>query len=250
MIKTARYTTIMSSLLKECHNGNFSIRKKVIPKGTILDMYDSVTGRLYKDEYDADFPVVVLQENGNVWMSDTPYEQEGIKRPLKLAKGEILISGLGIGLFPVLASRKTKVRHIDIVEKNKEVIELVFNQIETPKMRIIQDDIYAFLKATTHKYNLIFIDIWADHFGPIKEIREIKQLASRCLEPEGIALCWLQELYDRIEAKLPREPTRMTGDIGIYEPCLICGKILRSDYANLCMDCADALEISELFIRR
>lgn len=30
-------------------------------------------------------------------------------------------------------------------------------------------------------------------------------------------------------------------------PCKKCGKTIRNDYWGLCMDCADELEISELF---
>jgi hypothetical protein len=39
--------------------------------------------------------------------------------------------------------------------------------------------------------------------------------------------------------------------LGIVQgiPCKKCGKTIRHDYSGVCMDCADDLEISELFER-
>ncbi|MCJ7768445.1 hypothetical protein MUP79_08645 [Candidatus Bathyarchaeota archaeon] len=42
----------------------------------------------------------------------------------------------------------------------------------------------------------------------------------------------------------------MLQNLGIQtegKPCVRCGKVMRSDYHGFCMDCADEIEISELF---
>jgi hypothetical protein len=260
MIKTENYSTIMSKILAERSVGNFQLGKKVIKKGTELQMYDRRQGRLYYDALDADFPTVILYEKSDfggkgmqswdIWMSDAPLEQESTLPAVSLAKGNVLICGLGIGLLPTLIKNKKSVKHIDIVELHTEVIDLVFDQIKTPKMTVIQADAWKYLAETEQKYDFIHVDIWGSITAPIKEIEKAITLSKRCLKPNGQIRCWLQELYERIVDKLPKKPMHITGIAGIYPPCLICGKTFRNDYAGLCMDCADAMGVSELFMEK
>jgi DNA-directed RNA polymerase subunit RPC12/RpoP len=252
MIETKKYTTVMSKILKERSIGNFMLQKKVIPKGTELQMYDRKIGRIYWDVIDADFPIVVLCEkkddSWDVWMSDAPFEQESTLPAVEMAKGEVLICGLGIGYLPTMIKNKKSVKSIDIVELNKEVIDLVFDQIKNPKMNLIHADAWKYLAETEKKYDFIHIDIWGSITAPLREVGKAIKLGKRCLKPNGKIRCWLQELYDRIIDKIPKKPIHITGLAGIYPPCLICGKTFRNDYAGLCMDCADALGVSEVFM--
>ncbi len=39
---------------------------------------------------------------------------------------------------------------------------------------------------------------------------------------------------------------KQTASIVFNDPCLRCAKPIRADYMGLCMDCADALGISEI----
>jgi hypothetical protein len=152
-------------------------------------------------------------------------------------------------MFPTLIKDYSSVTSITIVEKQKDVISLVYPQIQSRKMTIINDDIFHYLETTNDKYDLIHVDIWNSLHAPIKEIEKVRLAAKHCLKTNGIIWCWLQELYDRIKDQLPKEPM-LSGGIGSYDPCLMCGKTLRNDYAGLCMDCADLIEVSELFLTR
>ena len=252
MIETKKYSTIMSKILEARTIGNFMLYKKIIQKGTKLQMYDRHIGRIYWDTVDANFPTVILYEKNDepwdIWMSDAPFEQESILPAVEMAKGEVLMCGLGIGLLPTLIKNKKSVKIIDIVEINKEVIDLVFDQIKTPKMSIIHADAWKYLAETEKKYDFIHVDIWGSITAPLREVDKAIKLGKRCLKPNGEIRCWLQELYDRIVDKLPKKPIHITGLAGIYPPCLICGKTFRNDYAGLCMDCADALGVSEMFM--
>jgi hypothetical protein len=68
VIETKKYSTIMSKILEARTIGNFMLYKKIIPKGTKLQMYDRHIGRIYWDVIDADFPTVILYEkNGEPW---------------------------------------------------------------------------------------------------------------------------------------------------------------------------------------
>jgi len=240
----------MSRILQEGKSGDFELKKKIIEKGTILNIYDREKGKILKGQYDFDYPVIVLTENGKVWMSDSQMEVESMSGAVEVARGDALIGGLGIGLLPTFLKDKRKIKSIDIIEKNKDVIDLVFCQIASPRMNIIHSDIFDYLKTTDKKYDFVQVDIWEDMYAPFEEIEQVRDLAKRCLKTDGIIFCWLQELYDNIKDRLPKEPVFPTSEVGIHDPCLICGKTFRNDYVGLCMDCADALGVSELFQRK
>jgi len=245
-----KYDYTMSRVLEEAKVGNFSLEKTIIQKGTILRLYNRRGGRIIMGKYVFDYPLVVLKEGSGIWMSDAQLEVESAMGAAEAAKGQVLIGGLGIGLLPTLI--KDKVTHITIIEKYKEVIDLVFHQLDTRRMSIIQGDIFEYLDQTEKKYDLIHIDVWPDLYAPFTEIEKAREKANRRLNPGGVVWCWLQELYDNVKERLPIGPLGFS-DVGppaIYEPCLVCGKTIRNDYAGLCMDCADSLEVSELFVGR
>jgi len=189
----SKYPFTMSKLLKPGQVGKFAIEKTIITKGTVVDGYDRRRGKIDQVSYNFDYPVVKLTENGNTWMTDTPFEVESSMGAVESARGDVLIGGLGLGLLPTLI--KDKVSSIDIVELSQDVIDLVFHQIATEKMRIIKDDICHYFVSTERQYDLICVDIWQDTFLPVWDIDGVKKLAQRCLKPGGTIWCWLQELY-------------------------------------------------------
>jgi len=250
MIHKKDYTFIMSEKLRMGKSGHYSIAKKTLEKGTLLRTY-SPGGYFYIDRIDSAIPIVVLSKGGNPVMSDTPMEQEGLRIPVTIAHGDVLVIGLGIGLFPTLLNERNKtVKKVTIVERSRDVVKLVYSRIANSKTNLVAGGGWDFLSTCKDKFDFIFIDVWNAFTTTLKEIDTWTELAKPCLKEGGEIRCWLQELYDRIKNKLPKEPTEPTSCPAIHEPCLICGKTLRNDYAGLCMDCADGMEVSELYIRR
>jgi spermidine synthase len=240
------YPFTMTELLKPAKSGEFELTKSIIPEGREINFYDR-DGRIFKGKYAFDYPVVILKQNETAWMSDSQLEIGSLEGAVSAAKGNCLISGLGIGLLPTLIGNLEVVRSIDIVELNQEVIDIVFHQIDNGKTNIIKGDIYSYLENTDKKYDFIHIDIWKNLTATIKEIERAREIAQRCLNPDGIVWCWLQELYDRIKGKLPKTPVS-PGRVKIYEPCLICGKTVRYDYAGLCVGCATGMGVNEQYL--
>lgn len=189
-----KYPFTMSKILKQGRVGKFVLEKTVISKGTIVDSYERLTGIMGKTQCIFDRPVMRLTEDGNTWMSDNPFEVESLMGAVEVARGDVLTGGLGLGLLPTLI--KDKVTSIDIVELNQEVIDLVFRQVATAKMKIIRDDIFHYLKSTDKRYDFICIDVWQDTLLPLLENAEAKKLARRCLKPGGKTWCWLEETCD------------------------------------------------------
>lgn len=250
MIYKKNYTTVMSRKIPEGQSGKFSIVKTVISRGTVIHTY-TPAGFVYYDMYKTDFPIVKLvEESGGTWMSDTAMEQEAMMIASITARGDVLILGLGIGLLPTLVKMRNRmVKTITIVEKEQDVVNLVYDYIKFRKTRLIVCDADEYLSSTSDKYDFIFVDIWAGFTTPLREAEYWVTKASKCLNEKGTVRYWMQELHERVKNKLPTDAIASPGGTSIYDPCLVCGKTLRHDYAGLCMDCADILEVSELYVR-
>ncbi len=240
MIHKKDYTFIMSEKLPVGDCGNYSIKKKTLKKGALMRTYIPA-GYFYVDKLDSDIPIVTLSRAGLI-MSDTPMEQEGLRIPVHTAHGKVLVIGLGIGLFPTLLRMYNRnVESVLIVEQSQDVVKLVYRHIENRKTKLRVCDGKEFLTTCEEKFDFIFIDVWSAFTTTIREIDEWTELAKPCLADGGEIRCWLQELYNRIKDKLPIEPIEQASLPVVNEPCLICGKKPRFDYAGLCMDCADDL---------
>lgn len=239
-----------AALYPEVERGRARIVRKDIPLGISLLCYDATGGRFFKAKADAPWPNVVLQERSGqgwrTWMSLGPDEWEGLRIPVRLARGRVLTSGLGLGLFVRLALGKRSVTTVEVVEQSQAVIELVGPMLNDHRVSIHRGNVKGFLRRTQQAYDFIYLDIWPDIIGPLEEADEVAELAKGRLAPGGQVRVWLQELLDRVKAKLPRSPVDSIG-FGSLPPCLVCGKTFRHDYAGLCMDCADSLGVSSLF---
>lgn len=92
-------------------------------------------------------------------MSNTPMEKNTNRDFVCNAHGNVLIGGLGIGLILLAIQDKEEVERITVVEKNKEVIELVGSQLPlNSKVHIVHDDVFEY--KPKEKYNTIYMDIW------------------------------------------------------------------------------------------
>jgi len=240
--------SIIYDKLSEQSIGEFAIRKAEIPRKTLLRFYNPIQGRFNHRLTTDPIPIVKLVEGSAIWMTDDPSERNSLLFPSTLAKGKVLIGGLGLGLLPTMLLRNEKVTSVDIVELYDEVINLVFGQLNFPSnYKVIKNDIRDYLKLG-EKYDFIHIDIWPDIISPMKEIDEMIELARNSLNPGGRIHCWLQELYLNVKDRLPKKPVRGNFTAKPTRSCLICGKPLFNDFAGLCMDCADFFGVSELFM--
>ena len=112
------------------------------------------------------FTYLDLIEKEETWMSITPHEIFTMGKSLNEVKGNVLVLGLGLGYYPYMASLKKEVNTVDVIEINKDIINIfkdnLFNQFsEKEKIRIIESDALTYLKTNNlYKYDYIFIDLW------------------------------------------------------------------------------------------
>ena len=139
----------MTEILKDGKAGDFELTHFEIEKNDLYAILHGIPcGKFIK-----------LTHRGEVVMSDTAMEKRTNRDFVVKAHGNVLIGGLGIGLILLAIQDKEDIEQITVVEKNKEVIELVGNQLPlNSKVNIVNDDVFEY--KPLFKYNTIYMDIW------------------------------------------------------------------------------------------
>lgn len=101
-----------------------------------------------------------LHVGGRMMMSDTNMEQRTNRTVIRMARGHVLISGLGVGMILVPILDKPEVTKVTVLEKYQDVIDLVSPHLTHPKLEIIQADVFDYRPAKGTKYDVIYHDIW------------------------------------------------------------------------------------------
>lgn len=107
---------------------------------------------------------VRLHVNGELMMSDTRMERLSNSKFISSAHGRILIAGLGIGLvLRNIFDNPKKISDIEeviVVEKEKDLIDIVGPKFSNPKLEIVHADIWNYVPEG--KFDVIYFDIWQD----------------------------------------------------------------------------------------
>ena len=138
--------------------------------------------------------------DGETMMSDTPMEMETNQHVLEKAHGNVLIGGLGLGMLIIPLLAKPEVHKLVIVEQNPNVIELVGRQMPaSPKIEIVNGDIFRWVPGRSTKFNIIYFDIW-QWIGPefLDDIEILKNRFEPYLDasdPQAWMGAWLEDYY-------------------------------------------------------
>lgn len=142
-----------------------------------------------------------LEHKGECVMSDTDMEKRTNYSFCRKAHGDVLIGGLGLGLIVLAIQENPKVNHITIIEKSKEVIELVGKQLPlNSKVEIINADVFSWKPSKEKKYNCIYMDIWNWINSDIykKEMIPLTRkychyLIAKDIDPSRFMDCWAKK---------------------------------------------------------
>jgi hypothetical protein len=127
-----------------------------------------------------------------VVMSNTPMERKTHIEAINKAKGNVLVSGLGLGMYLQNIKDKEEVTSITVIEKSKEVIELIAKYFkDCQKIKIINEDIFNYTPDI--KFEFAFLDIWSD----ISEdnLVEFDILRKKFKEIPEI-ICWSEDIIE------------------------------------------------------
>lgn len=130
------------------------------------------------------FPTVF--EDGIEWMAIKPNEIETMKPHLAKMSGDVCVFGLGIGYFAYMASRKSEVNSVTVVERDSSVIKLfekhILPQFENKeKIKIVKADAFEYAKNTMpkEKFNHAFVDLWHDASDGVELYIKMKRLEAK-----------------------------------------------------------------------
>ena len=96
-------------------------------------------------------------------MSDTPAEKWDHFEAVEKAKGNMLINGLGLGMFARACLLKDVVTHMTVVEKSPDVIKLVAPYLQKEfgdKVKIVEADALEFHPPKGMRFGAVWHDIW------------------------------------------------------------------------------------------
>jgi len=130
----------------------------------------------------------LLVIGGHTIMSNTPDELSSSMAPVLEGRGDVLIFGLGLGcILPDLLA-KEEVNSVLVVEKNRNVIDLVSPSFSDPKLTIVEGDAFVWKPEKGRKFSTIFFDIWGDYHTDL--LPEMGRLLRRCVPWKKKGDCW------------------------------------------------------------
>jgi len=154
-----------------------------------------------------------LMKDGHLWMSDTTAERRdhlgAVHKADELKAKRILVNGLGLGMIVQAFLTMDHVEHIDIVEIDKRVIDLVGpHYAKDSRVNIIHADAYEQAKKWPKgtQWDVGWSDIWANpSTDELKEMAILNRSYGRRCTWHG---CWYQDEL-KYQQRKGREHERM-----------------------------------------
>jgi len=126
--------------------------------------------------------MAVLSRRGESWMSMTPMELESQEIGVRLARGHVLVYGLGMGWSALASALREEVTAVTVVERDPDVLAMhrdlgVFAQLPEmarAKIRIVEGD--AFDYVPDRPVDVLMPDIWLPltSDGRVDEVRRMQ----------------------------------------------------------------------------
>ncbi|HAE51262.1 MAG: hypothetical protein CMO30_04005 [Tistrella sp.] len=141
--------------------------------------------------------MAVLLRDRQSWMSTTPLEIESQEIGVHLARGHVLIYGMGMGWSALASALQDAVTAVTVVEFDPDVIALheeldlaaQLPEAARVKLKIVQGDAYAYVPD--RPVDLLMPDIWLPMLndGRVDEVRQMQANVQA-----GAIYFWGQEL--------------------------------------------------------
>lgn len=99
---------------------------------------------------------------GETVMSDDPVELSRHLEPAILARGRVLVTGLGLGCVLRGMLANPHVDFIDVVERDLAVLDLVAPHLGAGRFQIHYADAMEFVRGSSQRWDFAWHDLWAD----------------------------------------------------------------------------------------
>jgi hypothetical protein len=167
----------------EGSSGRWSVRH--------VDVEDSIIAWLRERHFEPG-RYTQLFHGGRLVMSDTPAERYDHLPFVRAATGDVLISGLGLGMCLGAVLKKPEVTSVTIIEIDPDVIALVAPSYQDNRISIVQADARSWSPPKGRKYGAVWHDIWPDICRDnLSEMHTLNRRYARRASWKG---CWSQNL--------------------------------------------------------
>ena len=130
-----------------------------------------------------------LMRGQAVIMSDTRDEVRDHLSPIRAAKGQCLIGGLGIGVVTNGCLLKPEVEHVTVIELSEDVIKLVSDHYKKKfgdRLTIIHDNVMTWKPPRGMRYDMAWFDIWDNICTDnCKDMGTLNRRYARCTSWKG-----------------------------------------------------------------
>ena len=134
-----------------------------------------------------------LKKGSTVWMSLTPMELESQGYHARMATGNVVVAGLGMGALVYNLLANPKVKHVTVVDINQAVVDLLKLAAPWfavgPRLDVVVMD--ALKYVPTHPVDTLIVDIWPN-LGQEEAERDTKAMQANV--QAKVVGWWGQEL--------------------------------------------------------
>ena len=95
------------------------------------------------------------------WMVDSPTDYRAMQKYAENSYGNVLTTGLGLGLVTHELCKNDKVDSVTVVEISPEVINLISKYLPDDKrINVIQSDFWKFIEQDESQWDIMIVDLW------------------------------------------------------------------------------------------
>ena len=179
-----------------------------------------------------------------IWMSTADLELATMSDAVEECWGNVLVAGLGLGIFPVLAAQKPEVASVTVVEIDRDITAISSPYVANPKVTVINDSIERFAQHPppgTPAFDYCFYDIWPAIQDPYAEEHQARATVAHLMADDATVAMWCQRLNDRKLRSMQRIQdlkSRAVSTAELDATCYQCAGEMPSSIAGLCIECA------------
>lgn len=148
--------------------GRWFYCEKILPRGYMIS---TVSGRREGSVmFDTDVVIPALHEVGhrdtNPWMSLTPMEIITLRGGTRLAKGHVVVAGLGLGHQLIEVSLRKQVKKLTLVERSDALVKFIMPRVEKflgCPVEVVVGNAYDLIPKM--KADVALVDIFAGYGG-------------------------------------------------------------------------------------
>lgn len=176
--------------IPEGKSGEWKVERFVVPEQSIEGFRCAQEGRPVDP---GTYTRLIKDGAWNVMMSDTPAEISDHLDFIHRATGRCLLNGLGLGVVLKALLTKPEVIHIDVVEIEQDIINLVWPTYQNgDRITLHHDDAFSIQWSKDKRWDCIWHDIWPSICTDnLPEIAKLKHKYARRAKYQA---AWVEEL--------------------------------------------------------